>query len=223
MQVAILGRGKTGGKVIQLCQERNLAHTVFSTQNPVRAELLKSHDVVISFLPGEAFLQVCPYLLEAKLPVVSGSTGIQIPSQLIEELQTKKLTWIQGHNFSLGMNLIHSMIKTLSQTHRLFEDYDFKIHEIHHTKKLDAPSGTALKWSDWLNLPNSITSERQGDIVGDHQLTLTTPTEKIILHHQALDRTIFASGALWAAQYLLNNSLQPGLHWFENLAQKELL
>ena len=116
------------------------------------------------------------------------------------------------------------MILKLNQATELFKDYNYKIHEVHHTKKLDAPSGTALSWNNWIEDKATITHERKGDVVGDHLISFCSPFEQIDLRHQALDRKIFAQGALWAAHYLVKNNqkLQPGVHLFEDITEKIL-
>ena len=113
------------------------------------------------------------------------------------------------------------MIQNLSKASELFEQFDFHIHEIHHEKKVDAPSGTAKSWHSWLGQKSPITYERKGDTVGDHTLSLKTPFEEISLNHTALDRKVFAKGALWAADYLLKTkgSMEPGLYLFEDITE----
>jgi 4-hydroxy-tetrahydrodipicolinate reductase len=222
-KLAIIGRGKTGSKVIELATADQMPHEVFSTDNPVTLEKLKTCDMGICFLTGDIFLEVSDLIIEARLPMVIGATGFDWPKETLEKIKKHNLAWIHGHNFALGMNLVHAMINILSSTDKLFANYQFKIHDIHHTKKVDAPSGTAIKWRDWLGHDAEITAERTGDVVGEHYLTLTTPYETIELNHKALDRKIFAAGALWAANYLKNNKLQPGVHHFEDIAKKVIL
>lgn len=220
MKLGLLGSGKTGGKVLELFPQA----IIFDRNTPPTLERLKELSVVISFLPGDAFLSYIPLLIESGRPVVTGSTGFSWPENIDEELRSKNLKWIYGHNFSLGMNLIFKMISILGKAPTLFSQIDFSIHEVHHTKKLDAPSGTALKWRDWLGQEATITSERVGDVVGDHILTMKTAHEEITLRHQATDRKIFAEGALWAAKKLCNDeAIEPGLHRFEDISLKELL
>ncbi|MCP4913289.1 MAG: hypothetical protein GY909_09225 [Oligoflexia bacterium] len=218
MIVGLLGAGKTGSKVQEICHEQNLSCTVFNTSNPITVEKLQTCDVLVSFLPGPAFLEVLPMIVESAKPLVSGSTGIDLPQNL-----NLKAPWIIGHNFSLGMNLVHAMINILQKTNKLFDEFGLAIHEVHHTKKLDAPSGTALKWEKWSGNKAQITSERTGDVVGDHILSLNLDSETITLRHEAHDRRIFAKGALWAAHYLLKNNLSNDIHDFEQIAGKELL
>lgn len=221
MKIALLGKGKTGGKVLELLIQNNIPHTVFDSQNNPTIELLKGHDVVISFLSGEVFKSYIPLLLESKLPVVTGSTGMQWPVDFNKTLCDLKVKWIYATNFSLGMNLVHQMILIMKEASSILNDYKFSMHEVHHTKKLDSPSGTALTWQKWVGHDFPISSERLGDVAGIHELKLTTPTEEITLKHEALDRKIFAEGALYAAHKI--STLSPGLHLFQEVVQGELL
>lgn len=219
MKLALLGVGKTGGKVL----ERHPGATIFNTSNPPSVSKLNDHDVVISFLPGDAFKGYIPLLVEAGVPVVTGSTGFEWPSDMDTILKAKNLAWIHATNFSLGMNIVKQMITIANKAQAIFDDVSYKIHEIHHTKKLDAPSGTALSWKEWLGADCEITSAREGDVVGIHELTIDTPNEEIFLRHNAKDRGIFAEGALWAARHLTSTNKVPnGLNQFSHVIAKEL-
>lgn len=226
MKVAVLGKGKTGSKVIDVLDEQRISYTVFDSKNIPTIENLKGHHVAISFLAGEPFSNYIELLIQANILVVSGTTGFTYSNELKKQLKEKKQKWIVANNFSLGMNLIQQMIKTLGKAELLVKDPEFKIHEVHHTKKLDAPSGTALSWEKWLDHKATITSDRTGDVIGFHEITLTTGTEEIKLSHNALDRKIFAEGAVWAAKKIFNNQSIPyGLNYFqdivENIIEKE--
>lgn len=220
MKLALLGKGKTGSKVIELIEQKSLPIevSIFDSKTPITIDSLKGHDVILSFLPGDAFLEYREILKDSGIPVVTGSTGFSWEEGFQKDL---KAPWVYATNFSLGMNLVQQMIKTMSNAHKLFSDYSFNIHEVHHTKKLDAPSGTAITWRDWTGEDFEITSDRIGDVVGDHTLTFETPTEKITLRHEALDRKIFAEGALWATNKVLE--LEVGLYDFQEITLKELL
>lgn len=223
MKVALLGKGKTGGKVLELLVEQNIPHTVFDSKNIPTSEKLKGHDVIISFFSGEVFHEYMPMLMETKIPVVTGSTGISWPSDLHEQLKKIGVSWIHATNFSLGMNLVQQMIFIMREASKILSDYEFSMHEVHHTKKLDAPSGTALSWKQWSGHEFPITSERTGDVIGLHEISLKTKTEEITLKHNALDRKIFAEGALFAAKKILENKkIGPGLHLFQDIVKKEL-
>jgi len=227
VKIAILGRGKTGSKVALVCEEQGISHTVFHSENPPTAAALKLHDVIISFFPGTVLNEYLNIIKEAGVSIVSGSTGVEWSEELKIFLKENQMTWIQGHNFSLGMNLVHKLIKVMAEAPKLFgEDMSAHIHEIHHTKKLDAPSGTAIKWREWSGLSSymdDITSERTGDVVGHHRIDLKGPSETISLIHEAHDRKVFASGAVWAAKKITNQEMEPGFFWFEDIALKELL
>ena len=232
LKLALLGRGKTGSKVIDLVNQENESRkeagfsielTTFHRQKPPTFEDLKSKDVILSFLPGEPFKELIPLLIEVEKPVVTGSTGFSWPSDLGESLKSKNLTWVYGSNFALGMNLVKEVIEIMGKANQLFDrEPNFSIHDIHHTKKLDSPSGTALSWQDWLSKKASITSERVGDVVGIHELSLKTKFENISLRHEALDRKVFAHGALWASKRILKGSWPSGLLPFSEIAKKEL-
>lgn len=223
MNVAILGRGKTGSYVANQCVQRNIAHEVFHRENPLTKEALEGKDIIISFVPGPALLEYLDLILDSKVSVISGSTGSDFPQDLDQRLKENQQVWIQGHNFSLGMNIISQMIKTLGKACKLYEDqWESTIHEVHHTKKLDAPSGTALRFKEWFGGESEISSERTGDVVGHHEITFKTPFESITLTHEAHTRGLFAHGALWAAEKVLEQKAQPGFTWFEDLALKEL-
>jgi 4-hydroxy-tetrahydrodipicolinate reductase len=219
MKIALLGNGKTGSKVLELATSEV---EVFDSKNTPTFEKLIKHDVIISFLPGEAFVSLMPLLLETKKPVVTGSTGFQWPSDFDKTLQGKNVTWIHATNFSLGVVVLKQLIERLHRVDHLFKEKSLSIHEVHHTKKLDAPSGTAISMKEWLDEPCEITSERTGDVVGLHTLTLETSGEIIRLEHEAKNRTLFAEGALWAATYITKTKMEPGLHAFQKVVEKHL-
>lgn len=221
MKIAVIGKGKTGKYVTSILEEKNISFEVFDSQNTVSVEKLENFTHSIIFVPGEVFINLIPILLNSKVGVITGATGFTWPENIESQIIEKKLTWIHSTNFALGMNLVKQMINVLSKANQLFEKYEFSIHEVHHTKKLDAPSGTAKSWASWLNSPSTITSDRIGDIVGDHSLTLKTSNEEITLRHQALDRSIFATGAIWTLQKF--HKLKPGLNQFSKFSLEQLL
>ena len=205
-KIAIIGKGKTGGRVVELMQDARRPHDVFDSHTDFTSVSWNSYCGAIVFIPATALAQHLETFIQSNLPMVIGTTGFDFQSDLKQKLITRKIGWIHGRNFSLGMQLMHSILTYLGTAISLLPDAKGHIHEIHHTKKLDAPSGTAKAWAEWYgdkNIP--ITSERLGDVIGDHSFTLTTPLEKITVQHQALSRTIFAQGAVWALDFLLQN------------------
>jgi len=219
MKVALLGNGKTGGKVLYLHSNTE----IFNRSNMPTKEKLNNCDVVISFLPGDIFVEYIPMLIESRIPVVTGSTGFKWNEQVVLTIKENHLKWVNAHNFSLGMNLVKSMIETMGKAEMLFEDVEFNIHDRHHVHKVDSPSGTALSWKDWLGHEVTITAERVGDVIGYHHIEMNTPVESIKITHEAKDRAIFARGALWAAERLVNDTtIEYGLTHFSELVKKHL-
>ncbi len=223
MKIALLGKGKTGSKVIEILSESRSTHslTIFDSKNIPTRSNLEGHDVILSFLTGEVFVQYIEVIASTGIPVVTGSTGFDWNEKRLEQIKRSNVPWIHSNNFSLGMTIVKKVISLLGKAEKLFPKIDFHIHEVHHTKKLDAPSGTANAWAQWLDHPVEISSERIGDVIGVHELTLSTMNEKITLKHEALDRKLFAQGALWACEKIL--TLPPGLHDFSNVTLNTLL
>lgn len=220
MKIALLGKGKTGSKVIEVANDKNYEVVIFDSKNIPNSSNLVGFDCIISFLSGEVFVNYIPMLTRTGIPVVTGSTGFEWSDDLKKMVQNSNAPWIHSNNFSLGMNIVKKMIQVLALADTLFDQSEFKIHEIHHTKKLDSPSGTAKSWASWLDKPVSISAQRTGDVIGFHELTYSNNVEKITLSHEALDRKIFAAGAIWSAEQIKN--LSPGLHDFSSIVNKIL-
>lgn len=190
----------------------------FDSSNPPTVEKLQAADAVIIFVPGDAVPDVLGKVIEAGIPAAWGSTGYEWPDDLEDRVKARNAKWIIASNFSLGMNVIRKSIEAISAGSNILKDPEFHIHEVHHVHKKDAPSGTALSWKEWLNKEAEVTSAREGDVKGIHELTLKTKTEEITLKHKALDRALFAEGAIWAARQLVNNSkMEAGIRTFGQL------
>lgn len=225
MKFAVIGTGKTGGKVLEVLSQDQVVGP-FDSSNKPTAEKLKQADAAILFVPGPAVDELITPLLKAEIPAAWGTTGYEWPEELNKQLKEKNIKWLQASNFSLGMNIVRRCLGVIGQSSSVLTAPTFHIHEIHHTDKQDAPSGTAISWEDWLGKEAKITSERKGDIKGIHQLEVKTDSESIMLKHQAHDRKIFAEGAIWAAEQLVNGDIEPGFHdlstIFDNVMQQQL-
>ena len=216
MKISVIGTGKTGGRVVELLG--NDLGEAFDEGNPPTVEKLKKSDAVIIFVPGDAVPEVIDTVIESGVPAAWGSTGYDWPEDLDSKVKAHHSKWVIASNFSLGMNLIRKSIEVISDGSEILKDPEFHIHEVHHIHKKDAPSGTALSWKEWLNREAEVTSAREGDVKGIHELTLKTATEEITLKHKALDRSLFAEGAIWAAKQLINNSsIETGICTFGQL------
>jgi 4-hydroxy-tetrahydrodipicolinate reductase len=224
IKYSVIGTGKTGGTVAGHLDGLAICFDEFNRPTP---EKLKETDVAIVFVPGSAAEQVVNIVLEAGIPAVWGTTGYQWPEDLPEKVKDADTRWIIGSNFSLGMNLIRKAIQIFGKGSEMLKAPQFHIHEVHHVQKQDAPSGTALSWKEWLGREAVISSDRQGDVKGIHNLHIKTEGESIYLKHEAHSRSVFAEGAIWTANYLLNNpGITPGVYQFSDIfdrAYSELL
>lgn len=177
-------------------------------------------DVAIEFThPDSAFANVTA-CLRAGLPVVCGSTGwlhhFEEARQLTKELGG---SLFYASNYSVGVNLFFHFNEYMAAKMHQFGGYDVGVREIHHTQKVDQPSGTALTAAEaiirqfpskttWRNAPAeapeelSVISERTGQVVGTHIVSYTSPADTLELRHEAHTRAGFAHGALLAAEWL---------------------
>ena len=216
MKVAVIGSGKTGGHVLNLISKSDVVGP-FGRSNPLSSEKLVMADVGIIFVPGDAFLEMIPALLESKKPMVIGATGMEWPAGLEAELKKRGLAWVHATNFSLGVQLFRQLLKTVNKLQKSLPSFSAELMDIHHTKKLDAPSGTAKSLAKWSDFPVHIEAKREGDVVGFHEMTLTFPQETVKISHNAHDRALFAQGALDVAKLWIKKPLGDGLHPLENL------
>ena len=160
------------------------------------------------------------FVLLAGVPVVSGTTGWLKDYVSAAELCRKNGTsFIHASNFSIGVNLLFRLNSELAKHMRNFSDYKVSIEEIHHTKKLDAPSGTAITLAEgimkqhagydgWCLEPKKadgkipISAIREGDVPGTHTVTWDSEIDTLSLRHEAKNRKGFALGAVVAAEFI---------------------
>lgn len=217
MKIALIGAGRTGSLVL----ERRGRHEIlgpYSRSRPPSVADLRRADAVVLFVPGPALPSLLPLLLEAAVPVASGSTGYAFTEADKSAILARGIPWVQAANFSLGMNLMLELARAVGSYRPAREAGALSLREVHHVRKLDAPSGSALALARATGLRVPIESVREGDVVGLHSLRLELPGETLTLTHDALDRRVFAEGALWAAQHL--PGVPPGFHLFEDLVRK---
>jgi 4-hydroxy-tetrahydrodipicolinate reductase len=196
------------------------------------APLLKAADGLIEFTIPGATLAFAELTAAAGLVHVIGTTGHSAAEEAAIAKAASRATIVKSGNMSLGVNLLAALVKRVAAT--LNDDYDIEIFEMHHNKKIDAPSGTALllgraaaegrgidltkhsaRGRDGLTgarQPGDIgfASLRGGTVVGEHSVIFAGPAERVELTHRAEDRLIFARGALHAA--LWARGKKPGLY-----------
>ncbi len=212
MKISVIGTGKTGGAIVEYLGDKAVP---FNRENPPTVDALAKTDVAIIFVPGDAADDIIDTVLEAKIPAVWGTTGYKWPKDLPDRVKSAGAKWVIGSNFSLGMNLVRKSLEMFGKGSSLLDSPEYHIHETHHVHKKDAPSGTAISWQDWLDREAAISSSREGDVKGVHQLHIKTKNESIYLKHEAHDRKLFAEGAVWTAEYLLDNGyIAPGVYQF---------
>lgn len=195
----------------QNCADFNL--TVNSLAN-VDPKVLKQVDVWIDFSTAEQFKNILKYTGSA--PIVSGTTDFSTSElkNLKKFGKTRPFFW--ASNMSLGIWTLRQALKSLA----LIPDFEFKVEEVHHTQKKDNPSGTAKTLHRDLekivgkkvSLP---LGKRIGDVFGEHEVTATSKSEVLTFKHTALNREVFAEGALKAAKWIVNK--KKGYYSMEDL------
>lgn len=159
-------------------------------------------DVAIDFSLPEGFDAVLALCLARNAALVSGTTGLSPVQQAALAAASDQIPLIWASNFSLGVAVLHDLVERAAA---LLPGWDCDIVEAHHTRKQDAPSGTALTLGAAAQAAGATphyASLRAGDIVGEHLVQFTTSGERIELVHRAGNRDIFARGALHVAQRL---------------------
>lgn len=210
MKTLLLGIGKTGSLVRDVAIERGHAVDVVLENDNANSEgltkdRLSGIDVVVDFTAPHCVLDNIRACMENGKNVVVGTTGWydQIP-KIKDEVERRGTGFVFGSNFSVGVNMFFELVKTVAPA--LKQGYAGHIYERHHVTKKDAPSGTAATMQNILQNASGaeveITSFREGDVVGMHELTLESAAETIYLCHDAKSRRGFAEGAVRAAEWL---------------------
>ena len=208
MKIAILGNGKMGKRIGELAKiNGDKIVAVSSSNRPAISIDLSVADVAIDFsTPSSAFENIS-HAINSGIPVVSGTTAWLEKMQDIEKLCIERNgAFLYASNFSLGMNIFFELNKKLAELMKNHK-YESQIHEIHHTEKLDSPSGTAIALADQmeniLNTKSQITTDRIDDVPGTHQITYGSSVDKIEIRHIAKNRDGFAMGAIIAAEWII--------------------
>ncbi len=173
------------------------------------AEKLKGVDAAIDFSTAEAVRQKRRNVSDcANVPLVEGTTGWNNEKETIKKLvEAKNGAFVFGANFSIGVNLFYRITDFAAELFAKFEDYEAFIEEQHHSRKKDAPSGTALKLKEvvakHITKDFSVSSTRAGNIPGTHRVGFDGNADQILLEHSARSREGFASGAILAAEWIV--------------------
>ncbi len=222
MKIALIGYGKMGKEIEKIALDRG--HEIvlkIDVTNPgdLTATNIKKADVAIEFTTPDSATANYQLCFEAGVPVVSGTTGWLYKMSEIKDLCKKHDgTFFYTSNFSLGVNIFFALNKKLASLMADHREYKVEMTEIHHTQKLDAPSGTAITLAEgimenipeikhWVNHPTEATaeigiiSEREGQVPGTHIIRYDSEVDYLEITHCAKSRKGLAFGAVLAAEF----------------------
>ncbi|HLM62193.1 MAG TPA: dihydrodipicolinate reductase C-terminal domain-containing protein [Pyrinomonadaceae bacterium] len=214
MKIALIGFGAMGKHIRTLAENKNHEIAVIIDKSDADssaeklAEKLKKVHAAIDFSTAEAVRKNVEACSIADVPLVEGTTGWNDEKETIKNLVAEKNgAFVFGANFSIGVNLFYKIADYASELFSKFEDYEAFIEEQHHSRKKDAPSGTALKLKEIVakNIERdfSVSSTRAGNIPGTHRVGFDGSADQILLEHLARSREGFASGAILAAEWIV--------------------
>ena len=218
MKIALLGYGKMGKVIERIALERG-HEIVLRKSSQDNFDGLKNADVAIDFSVPDSAVSNISECFTTNIPVISGTTGwLEHYDKIISLCSEKNGAFIYGSNFSLGVNIFFELNDYLAKMMANLEQYKVSMEEIHHTQKLDAPSGTAIslangiientKYESW-TLENPKTNEihieakRIENIPGTHSIFYDSEVDQIEIKHTAHNREGFALGAVVAAEWLV--------------------
>ena len=218
MKIALLGYGKMGKVIEKIALERG-HEIVLKKDHDSTFAGIENADVAIDFsVPDSAVVNISECLNNG-IPVISGTTGwLTNYPKMVELCNAKNGSFIYGSNFSLGVNVFFELNEYLAKMMTNLKQYNVSMEEIHHTQKLDAPSGTAItlaegviKHTDYANwtLETPISNEihieakRIESVPGTHSIFYDSEVDQIEIKHTAHSREGFALGAVIAAEWLV--------------------
>ena len=227
MKIALIGYGRMGHEIEEIAVKRG--HTIqliidLDNKSDLNPQKLKGIDVAIEFSTPETAFENVSACLNSRVPVVCGTTGWQKDYEQACVLCSKNRTsFIHSSNFSIGVNLLFMLNEELAKQMNRFDEYVVDIEEIHHTKKLDSPSGTAISlangirnshqaYSGWCfnDKPEDgkvpIKCIREGTVPGTHTIRWDSSIDSIVLKHEAKNRKGLAFGAVVAAEFIKGRS-----------------
>jgi 4-hydroxy-tetrahydrodipicolinate reductase len=222
MKIALIGYGKMGHEIEQIAIGRG--HQIVSTidlgnTEDFNSEAFRSADVAIEFTRPDVAIRNLFHCFDAQVPVVCGTTGWTDQLENVKrEMTEKNATLFWSSNFSLGVNIFFAVNRYLARIMNKYPDYNVSMVEVHHTQKLDAPSGTAItlaegiideieRKSKWVKEIETnadelaIASIREGAVPGIHEIIYESEMDTISIKHDAKTRRGFALGAVLAAEF----------------------
>ena len=214
MKLALLGHGAMGRLVEARAREEGHAVEIIVTSREAArgpeelAGILRGHDAAIDFSAAAAVLRNAEACARAGVPLVEGTTGWHGHAAEVRGCVTSRGgALVYGANFSVGVAIFYRLVARAAELFAAVEGYEPFVEEAHHSRKRDAPSGTALKLKELLSerLPDStipVASTRAGHIPGTHRVGFDSAADQLTLTHAARTREGFAAGALVAARWI---------------------
>jgi 4-hydroxy-tetrahydrodipicolinate reductase len=223
MNIALIGYGRMGHEIETIATKRGHSIGLIIDQDnasDLNEDNLRGIDVAIEFSLPDAALNNIIKCLESKTPVVSGTTGwLENYESAVVACKKYNTSFIHSTNFSIGVNLFFRLNSELARQMDRYREYHVSVEEIHHTKKLDAPSGTAItiakgistfhsEYDGWCSADEGISgkipirSVREGSVPGTHTVTWDSDIDTISLRHEAKNRQGLALGAVVAAEFI---------------------
>lgn len=210
MKIALIGYGAMGKLIGKFAEEKGHEISVIVDDADAGlsaaelAEKIKGVDVAIDFTVADAVRRNVEACVAASVPLVEGTTGWNDQREEIERIVREGMgAFVFGANFSIGVNLFYRIAAHAAELFSKFSEYETFIEEQHHSRKKDAPSGTALKLKDVVSnhiKVGDIAATRAGNIPGTHRVGFDGPADQILLEHTARSREGFALGAIMAAE-----------------------
>jgi len=223
MKIALIGYGSMGHEIEAAGLQRGHTFPVIidvNNQADLNRQNLEKVDVAIDFSHPEAAPEHMRICFEAGSPIVTGTTGWHSQAdEIIELCKSKNGSLFYASNFSIGVNMLFAINRKLADLVARFGSYKVAIKEVHHTRKLDAPSGTAITLASQIierletvngwalagsEKDNEIPVEaiREDDVKGDHTVSYDSDIDTLFIGHHAKNRKGFALGAILAAEFL---------------------
>jgi len=219
MKIAVLGTGKMGKLLRSLAEAQDIA---VITAGRAQELDLTGVDVCIDFSHASQVVPIVEKCCAHHIPLVIGTTAWeQHFNTVANAIKSAGIGCVYSSNYSVGIFLMEHLLGSLSTVMKQVSQplFDIAIHEMHHSKKVDAPSGTALQLAKKLSQTEvPITSTRCGSVVGTHTVLIDGIDDTIELTHRAKSRNSFAQGALLAAQWIQGRT---GMHTFAELLRSQ--
>lgn len=230
MKLALIGYGAMGQLVEKLASDAGdqvgikLTSTDAEQDVDEVAAMLRRHDVAVDFSVGPAVLRNVEACAIAGVPLVEGTTGWKDQESRAKEIVTEHGgALVYGANFSIGVNVFYRIVGKAAELFAGLDQYEPFIEEQHHSRKKDAPSGTALKLksvlTEFIKGDIPIASTRAGNIPGTHRVGFDSAADQITLTHMARSREGFAGGALLAARWIVG---RKGVYEFSDVIDEIL-